>query len=175
MKKHSFLLRAGVFAVLSCAVPCLAVSKDRSLLDETISQALQVTSERDAVLAEARAQVDAGNRDAGMNTIEAYLRRQPSDIIAGNAYRRIAVSLSLNDRPIRFFNEVLADVTPRIDDGLRRGVPAGLRYNFAFAYIDKIPVVGPMGAAFLSKRSIKQFRLALLEEHNDWVANYGVG
>ena len=169
------LLRAGVAAVLLGMAPWPAASTDRPLLDESISQALALTDQRDTVLAEAAALIDAGERNQGMDTIEAYLRRHPSDLVAGNAYRRMAVSLSLQDRPIRFFNELLAATTPRIDDGLRAGVPLGLRYNLAFAYIDKIPVVGPMGAGFLSKRSIGQFQLALLEDRDDWIANYGVG
>lgn len=168
-------LRTGAAAVLLGVAPWPAAATDRPLLDASISQALALTGQRDPALAATTALIDAGERNQGMDTIEAYLRRHPSDIVAGNAYRRMAVSLSLHDRPIRFFNELLAATTPRIDDGLRAGVPPGLRYNLAFAYIDKIPVVGPMGAGFLSKRSIRQFRIALLEDRDDWIANYGVG
>ena len=48
-------------------------------------------------------------------------------------------------------------------------------YNLAFAYIDKIPTVGPMGSGFLSKRAIAQFQLVLDREPDDWVATYGIG
>ena len=145
------------------------------LLDETIALAESLSEERDAVLDGARKRIAEGDRNAGFNAVEAYLSKNPGDIVAGNDYRKMAVHAQLPDRPIRFFLELLGRFDPNLEDDIHPPAPRGLRYNLAFAYIDKIPVVGPMGAGFLSKRSIAQFQVVLNEHPDDWIANYGVG
>lgn len=107
-----------------------------------------------------------GEREAALDVVEKRINENPGSLRLGNFYRASAVSVKLHDRPIKFLLG-LVDHMP--------APPNGLRYNLAFAYIDKIPVVGPMGAGFLSKRAIKQFQTVLDKEPNDWIANYGIG
>jgi tetratricopeptide (TPR) repeat protein len=107
-----------------------------------------------------------GRREEALDLVERRLTENPGSLELGNFYRASAVSVKLHDRPIRFLIG-LTDSLP--------SPPDGLRYNLAFAYIDKIPVVGPMGAGFLSKRAIKQFQTVLDKEPDNWIANYGIG
>ena len=156
-----------------------------------------LANERAPALAKAQELADANKGSEALDALEAYLTGHPDDIIAGNLYRKLAVKANLYDRPIRFFVAIVKNITPcpkeppvcpdnDKDCGKKElehcsptaqppGPPSGIRYNLAFAYIDKIPVVGPMGAGFLSKRSIEQFKKALDEDKDDWIANYGVG
>lgn len=165
--------------------------------EKTLATAAALKAERSPVLAKAQELTDASRGSEALDALEAYLKAHPEDIIAGNLYRRLAVKANLFDRPIKFFVAIVNSLTPcpkeppacpdnDKDCGKKElehcsstaqppGPPSGIRYNLAFAYIDKIPVVGPMGAGFLSKRSIEQFRKALDEDKDDWIANYGVG
>jgi tetratricopeptide (TPR) repeat protein len=186
----------ALLAGLSAGLP--AAGDERfggSASERTLAAAVALADERTAVLAEAEQLAAAGDGNAALDALEVWLGAHPDDIIAGNAYRGIATEANLYDRPIRFLVGQLKALTPcpdeppicpedkpdcakevydRCTEGAP-GAPAGLRYNLAFAYIDKIPVVGPMGAGFLSKRSIEQFRTALEADGEDWIANYGVG
>lgn len=152
-----------------------AAPEGRGALSELLAEAEALALQRDEVLTSAAAMIEANKRNEGLDLVETYLRANPNDVVAGNEYRRMAVRASVHDRPIRFFNEVLGQFDPNLEDEIHPWAPPGLRYNLAFAYIDKIPVVGPMGAGFLSKRSIAQFQIALNEDPTDWIANYGVG
>jgi tetratricopeptide (TPR) repeat protein len=186
----------ALLAGLSAGLP--AAGDERfggSASERTLAAAVALADARTAVLAEAEQLAAAGDGNAALDALEVWLGAHPDDIIAGNAYRGIATEANLYDRPIRFLVGQLKALTPcpdeppicpedkpdcakeiydRCTEGAP-GAPAGLRYNLAFAYIDKIPVVGPMGAGFLSKRSIEQFRTALEADGEDWIANYGVG
>jgi len=164
-----------VAALATCPITAARAVDDRALLAETIALAKSLDDERGEVLRLARTLIDEGERDEGLGLVEAHLSDHPGDIVAGNDYRRMAVNAQLPDRPIRFFLELLGRFDPDLEDEVHPPAPRGLRYNLAFAYIDKIPVVGPMGAGFLSKRSIAQFQVALNEHPDDWIANYGVG
>ncbi len=168
-----------------------------SASERTLAAAAGLAGERTPVLARAQELADAGKHGEALDVLEGYLRAHPADIIVGNLYRKLAVKGNLFDRPIKFFVAVVKELTPCPKDppacpetepdcakkaaehcsptAKPPGPPSGIRYNLAFAYIDKIPVVGPMGAGFLSKRSIEQFRKALDEDPDDWIANYGVG
>jgi tetratricopeptide (TPR) repeat protein len=186
----------AVFALLS------ACSKNEqtfgaSASERALAAAAALKSERDPVLAQAQALAGEGKGSEALDALETYLKAHPDDIIAGNLYRKLAVKASLYDRPIKFFVAIVNALTPCPKEppvcpdndkecGKKElehcsptaqppGPPSGIRYNLAFAYIDKIPVVGPMGAGFLSKRSIEQFKKALEEDKEDWIANYGVG
>lgn len=185
-------------AVAPSALHAEPVQFGDSASDRTLAHSLAVAAERQPIIDQANALASAGDGNAALDLIETHLRAYPGDIIAGNRYRKIATDSNLYDRPIRFLVGLAKDLTPCPDpsesemaatgeaakkeeepkcspDAKPPGPPAGLRYNLAFAYIDKIPVVGPMGAGFLSKRSIAQFRTALDEDPKDWIANYGVG
>lgn len=165
--------------------------------ERALAAAAALKAERDPVLAKAQELSDANQGGVALDTLETYLKGHPEDIVAGNLYRRLAVKANLYDRPIKFFVAIVKELTPcpkeppvcpdNDQDCAKKamehcspnaqppGPPSGVRYNLAFAYIDKIPVVGPMGAGFLSKRSIEQFRRALDEDRDDWIANYGIG
>jgi tetratricopeptide (TPR) repeat protein len=107
-----------------------------------------------------------GEHEQALDVLETRITDNPASLELGNVYRAAAVSVKLHDRPIKFFV------------GLNEKLPAppdGLHYNLAFAYIDKIPVVGPMGAGFLSKRAIKEFQTVLDHDPDNWIANYGIG
>lgn len=167
-----------------------------SASEQTLAAVAALESKRVPIIAKAEALYVGKQANKALETLETYLTVHPHDIIAGNLYRSIAVKVNLYDRPIRFFVAVVKNLTPCPKDPLPcadknadcakeaercsptahpAGPPAGLRYNLAFAYIDKIPVVGPMGAGFLSKRSITQFQKALDVDQDDWIANYGMG
>ncbi|KOR31477.1 hypothetical protein TI04_00550 [Achromatium sp. WMS2] len=192
------------FAVLTLAI-CLFVNLNYAQATEPTNVALQpalelakdLTTQREPVLTQARILAQSGKLNVAMDTLEAYLNQQPGDIIAGNFYRKLAVQAHLYERSIKFFLGHVRRLTPcpqqlpvcpdTDKDCVKKilarcsatavppGPPAGLLYNLAFAYIDKIPVVGPMGAGFLSKRSIEQFKTALQANPDDWIANYGIG
>jgi tetratricopeptide (TPR) repeat protein len=106
-----------------------------------------------------------GKHEEAYAKLEDFLEKQPDSIIVGNYYRAIIRERNYQDRAIRFFKE-------KTD---ANQVGNGTRYNLAFAFIDKIPLVGPMGAGFLSKKSIAQFREVLNREPDNWIANYGIG
>jgi len=188
-------------AVLMAALLCACSKQEQSFgntaSEKTLASAAAFKAERGPVLAKAQELADANKGGEALDALEAYLKIHPDDIIAGNLYRKLAVKANLFDRPIKFFVAIVNALTPcpkeppacpdnDKDCGKKvmehcsptaqpPGPPPGIRYNLAFAYIDKIPVVGPMGAGFLSKRSIEQFRKALDEDKDDWIANYGVG
>jgi tetratricopeptide (TPR) repeat protein len=168
-----------------------------SASDRALASAAALKAERDPVMAKAQALADANQGSEALDALEVYLKAHPDDIVAGNLYRKLATKANLFDRPIKFFVAIVKELTPcpkeppvcpenDKDCGKKElercsptaqppGPPSGIRYNLAFAYIDKIPVVGPMGAGFLSKRSIEQFKKALDEDKDDWIANYGIG
>ena len=113
----------------------------------------------------AQAQIGRGDVEGAFNTLEEAMRKDPSSLPIGNFYRAQIVAHDKEDRSIAFFKK-LAE-TPQ--------APDEVYYNLAFAYIDKIPRVGPMGAGFLSKRSIAQFKSVYERRPEDWIANYGIG
>lgn len=106
-----------------------------------------------------------GENEAGLALLEAELQKNPSALETGNYYRQQIVRLNHEDRAISFMKQLTQG----------ENVPPEAYYNFAFAYIDKIPRVGPMGAGFLSKRSIAQFKIVQDRVPDDWIANYGIG
>jgi enediyne biosynthesis protein E3 len=108
---------------------------------------------------------ERGETEAGFALLEEHMQQDASNLELGNFYRRHIVRLNQEDRAISFFKKLTQD----------GNAPAEAYYNFAFAYIDKIPRVGPMGAGFLSKRSIAQFKIVQDREPDDWIANYGIG
>ncbi len=193
---NNALAKAMLLAILVivAAQPALA---DASASERTLATATALQAERAPVMDRADQLAATGQGGAALDVLETWLMEHPDDIIAGNRYRKLATQANLYDRPIRFFVGVVRESTPcpteppecpgddpRCDPQAPPrcsptapgpGPAAGVRYNLAFAYIDKIPVVGPMGAGFLSKRSIEQFRTALEEDPDDWIANYGVG
>ena len=203
--RNSFrnLALAGALAVFAALSACSrnepATAFGTSASERTLAAvtAAALANERAPVLANAQPLADANKSGEALDVLEAYLTKHPEDIVAGNLYRKLAVKANLYDRPIRFFVAIVNSLTPcpkeppvcpdnDKDCGKKElehcsptaqppGPPSGIRYNLAFAYIDKIPVVGPMGAGFLSKRSIEQFKKALDEDKDDWIANYGVG
>lgn len=186
-------------AVASIAIlsACSQGEFGTSASERSLARAAELQDERAPVMEKAQALSAQGKGNEALDTLETYLALHPGDLIAGNLYRKLAVTANLYDRPIRYFVGVVKALTPcprelpPCPEGNRQcdpaeearcsptakppGPPSGARYNLAFAYIDKIPVVGPMGAGFLSKRSIEQFRKALDEDPDDWIANYGVG
>jgi tetratricopeptide (TPR) repeat protein len=189
-------LAGAILAILSsCSRNDQAFGTSAS--ERTLATAAALAPERAPVLAKAQEFANANKGSNALDVLESYLTAHPDDIVAGNLYRKLAVKASLYDRPIKFFVGVVKELTPcpkeppvcpETDKDCAKkelercsptakppGPPSGARYNLAFAYIDKIPVVGPMGAGFLSKRSIEQFRKALDKDPNDWIANYGVG
>jgi tetratricopeptide (TPR) repeat protein len=113
----------------------------------------------------AKAQIAHGDVDAAFNTLEEAMRRDQKSLAIANFYRAQIVAHVKEDRSISFFKKLAEN--PQ--------VPDEVYYNLAFAYIDKIPRVGPMGAGFLSKRSIAQFKIVFEKRPEDWVANYGIG
>jgi tetratricopeptide (TPR) repeat protein len=114
----------------------------------------------------ATALMTQGKGEAALDAMEKRITENPGSLELGNSYRATSVKTKSYDRSIHFL-VTLADAT--------QNPPNGLRYNLAFAFIDKIPVVGPMGAGFLSKKAIKQFQTVLDHEPDDWIANYGIG
>ncbi|MDB6101270.1 MAG: hypothetical protein JWO52_1269 [Gammaproteobacteria bacterium] len=113
----------------------------------------------------ARQQIDHGDLEGGFNTLETAMRADKKDLAIANFYRAQIVKHDKEDRSIAFFKKLLEEPA----------APDELYYDLAFAYIDKIPRVGPMGAGFLSKRSIAQFKLVYERRNDDWVSNYGIG
>ena len=110
-------------------------------------------------------QFAAGDAEGAFTTLEEALRRDEKNLIIANFYRAQIVAHDKEDRSISFFKKLAEDAT----------APNEVYYDLAFAYIDKIPRVGPMGAGFLSKRSIAQFKSVQERLPDDWIANYGIG
>jgi tetratricopeptide (TPR) repeat protein len=127
-----------------------------------------------------------GKYEEAYAKLEDFLEKQPDNIIVGNYYRTIIRERHYQDRAIRFFKEIIGPEESEQEEPKDKKneplveintppVKNGTRYNLAFAFIDKIPLVGPMGAGFLSKKSIAQFREVLNQYPDDWIANYGIG
>lgn len=160
MDARSFLspagawLMRGAWAILLLAGGCqTAPAPDPKALDE---QAMQ----------QAGALLKQGKSNEALDLLERRIAENPSSLPVGNYYRAAAVSVKLYDRPIKYLNAQIEKLP---------SPPNELRFNLAFAYIDKIPAVGPMGAGFLSKHAIKQFQTVLDQEPDNWIANYGIG
>jgi tetratricopeptide (TPR) repeat protein len=124
-----------------------------------------LSSRKTDIIAKADARFQAGDDEQAFTYLENEMSKDRKDMIVANYYRRKAVEKNKEDRSISFFKKI-------VQDGK---APDETYYNFAFAYIDKIPRVGPMGAGFLSKRSIAQFQAVAEHKPDDWVANYGIG
>jgi tetratricopeptide (TPR) repeat protein len=114
---------------------------------------------------QAQAMFARGDHEAGYVLLETTIEQAPGNLELGNFYRARIVEHGQEDRAISFFKKLTE----------RGELPDEAYYNFAFAYIDKIPRVGPMGAGFLSKRSIAQFKIVQERRPEDWIANYGIG
>jgi tetratricopeptide (TPR) repeat protein len=137
-------------------------------------------SEEQQLINEVQTVFNEGKYQDAYAKLEEYLKKQPHSIIVGNYYRTIIRERNYQDRAIRFFKNIIGPEEfekdkPLVERKSTRLVENGTRYNLAFAFIDKIPLVGPMGAGFLSKKSIAQFRKVLNREPDNWIANYGVG
>lgn len=108
---------------------------------------------------------EGGHEQDALARLEAAMKKHPGSLQLGNLYRRYTRQLNMEERSISFFRNLASG----------SAVPDEAYFNLAFAYIDKIPRVGPMGAGFLSKRSIASFKSVLDREPDNWVANYGIG
>lgn len=158
-----FLLRAALFATLVLGFAPAGRAVAEAPAEDAPARSVAAD---DQAMQASDALMKQGRREDALETLERRIAENPGDIRLGNFYRATAVTAKLFDRPIKFLLSLSESLHP---------APDGLRFNLAFAYIDKIPVVGPMGAGFLSKRAIKQFQAVLDQEPDNWIANYGVG
>lgn len=108
---------------------------------------------------------DSGDVEGGYAYLERSMEKDPTSLEISNLYRQMAVKNRQQDYAIEYFKTQVED-TKVVDETF---------YNLAFAYIDKIPTVGPMGSGFLSKKAIAQFQHVLDRDATDWVAVYGIG
>ncbi len=106
-----------------------------------------------------------GDTEKGFTLFEQAMKMDPGSLDLANDYRKEIIKHNQEDRSISFFKGLTA----------APNAPDAAYFNLAFAYIDRIPRVGPMGAAFLSKRSIEQFRQVYDRDAENWFANYGMG
>ncbi|HEY6911939.1 MAG TPA: DUF1702 family protein [Myxococcales bacterium] len=121
--------------------------------------------EVEKAVAEAARLYGGGRGPDALTLLEGAMARRPDSLELGNVYRRYTRQLNLEERSISFLRNL--STAPN--------APDEAFFNLAFAYIDKIPRVGPMGAGFLSKRSIASFRAVLDREPDNWIATYGIG
>ncbi len=130
-------------------------------------RAAQATTVSDSspLQAQAAALFEAGQDGQALSLLEDAQRARPNSLELCNYYRAEIRKRGLEERAITFLKELAApeDASPEA------------QFNLAFAYIDKIPRVGPMGAGFLSKRSIATFKKVLDRQPDNWIANYGIG
>lgn len=117
-------------------------------------------------LVEARGYIEGGQLESGLALLEKAMKNEPERLALSNYYRFQASKNKQYERSISYFKEAVESNLSEVDE---------MYYNLAFAYIDKIPSVGPMGAGFLSKRAIKQFEVVLERDPDDWAAVYGIG
>lgn len=136
-----------------------------ALAPAAVSYAASAT-EVEELKARADALFEGGHDDSAFALLEEAVRNEPGSLELGNLYRNAIRKHAQEERAINFLKKIVAD-NPTVGDGAY--------YNLAFAYIDKIPRVGPMGAGFLSKRSIALFQEVINRKPDDWIANYGVG
>ncbi|VAW99291.1 hypothetical protein MNBD_GAMMA21-2723 [hydrothermal vent metagenome] len=123
------------------------------------------TSKTDGLRAQAVQAFKDGDPKSGFSLLEQALRKDPGSTDLGNLYRQYSVKNEKQDRSIEFLKELVAG----------DNVPDGAHFNLAFAYVDNIPKVGPVGGAFLSKRSIEQFDSVYQNNPKTWDGNYGLG
>jgi len=114
---------------------------------------------------EAKYYFEHDNSERGFQLLEKAMTMEPNSLEFANMYRAQIVKHNQEDRSISFFKKLVQN----------QNAPDNTYFNLAFAYIDKIPRVGPMGAGFLSKRSIAEFNKVLEKDPNNWIANYGIG
>jgi len=117
-------------------------------------------------LVEAQQLIDAGEVDKGLTYLEKAMDRDPGRLALSNLYRLTASKNKVFERSINYFKKAVGGKHADVDE---------MYYNLGFAYIDKIPSVGPMGAGFLSKRAIRQFQTVVDRDPDDWAATYGIG
>lgn len=108
---------------------------------------------------------ETGKVDEGFADLEKAIMEDPARLELSNYYRAQSVKNKRFEESINFFKKQVEK-----SDAVNE-----MYYNLAFAYIDKIPTVGPMGSGFLSKRAIKQFESVLAQDPDDWIAIYGIG
>jgi len=113
----------------------------------------------------AKEMIVLGETDQALKFLESAMIADPERLELSNMYRAESVKLKRHEASINFFKS-------RTE---LKGASNQMYYNLAFAYIDKIPTVGPMGSGFLSKRAIAQFQAVLDKEPEDWIATYGIG
>ncbi len=109
--------------------------------------------------------VSEGRTGEALQRLEREMIEDPKSLELSNYYRQLSVVEKKFEQSINYFKERVAQTN----------TPNEMYYNLAFAYIDKIPTVGPMGSGFLSKRAIAQFQKVIDRTSNDWVAIYGIG
>lgn len=114
----------------------------------------------------AKSLIESGELEKGLKHLEKAMHNDPSRLALSNYYRQLAAKNKLYERSINFFKKEVAGKNGSVDE---------MYYNLGFAYIDKIPSVGPMGSGFLSKRAIKQFQNVLDRDPDDWIATYAIG
>ena len=117
-------------------------------------------------LDEAKTLIEAGQLESGLVVLEVAMDKDPSRLALSNYYRLKASKDKQYERSIAYFKKAVEVKHAKVNE---------MFYNLAFAYIDKIPSVGPMGAGFLSKRAIKQFQHVLDLHPDDWISTYGIG
>lgn len=117
-------------------------------------------------LLQAKAFIKQGEIEKALTLLEDSMDKDPKRLALSNYYRQQAAKSKQFERSISYFKNAVEAKHSKVNE---------MYYNLAFAYIDKIPSVGPMGAGFLSKRAIKQFQHVLNRDPEDWIATYGIG
>jgi len=116
------------------------------------------------IIAAATGLAAAGKTTEALDAFEAALREHPNDLHLGAEYRQVAIAAAAYDRSLGFFEKLVED-HPKA---------ANAHLNYAFAYVDKVPVEGAITGVILANSALTQFTAAL-EIEETWLGLYSRG
>ncbi|MBI3895881.1 MAG: hypothetical protein HY313_08095 [Acidobacteria bacterium] len=96
--------------------------------------------------------------------LEAALEKDPDNLRLGSEYRQLIIRTSQYDRALKFFEKLVQE----------HDNAASAHLNYAFAYVDKIPIAGSITQVLLANSALAQFSRSL-ELGPSWIGYYSRG
>lgn len=105
-----------------------------------------------------------GENETALAHYEAALAGEPDNLRWGTEYRQVVIAAGQYDRGLRFFGRLAK----------RHPQAANLHLNYAYAFVDKVPVEGPLGQMNLASGAVRELGASIALEES-WLAYYSRG
>jgi len=136
---------------------------------ETLASSSLIPTKRDSMPVEREViepEIDSAEAEVLLADLEAQIRARPDDVVIGSRYRQAAVAAHQYERPVAFFEEMVAEHPEN----------RYLRLQLSGAYIDKLPTCGGVAAIVskgtLARKALDQLDVLLKHDPNWWPARY---